>query len=88
MRSLTSAIVAIGMLFAPAPALAQTYDPGYPVCMHVYGEELGDRMDCIFTSLAQCAATAYGLPATCLINPYYASARKLPSTRSNRRRAW
>jgi hypothetical protein len=50
------------------------YDPNYPVCMHVYGELEGERMDCIFGSLAQCAASASGRPATCLINPYFAQA--------------
>jgi len=88
MRLVTSAFIAIGLLLASAPAPAQIYDPAHPVCMHVYGEELGDRMDCIFTSLAQCAASAFGLPAVCLINPYYASARKPAPTRSSRRRAW
>lgn len=74
MRSFIPAIVAIGMLMASAPALAQLYDPRYPVCMHVYGEQEGDRMDCIFTSPGQCAASASGRSAQCLMNPYYASA--------------
>jgi len=77
MKIPTSAILALGALVAASlPASAQTYDPSHPVCMHVYGEELGDRTDCIFTSLAQCAAAASGLPATCLINPYYAQVRQ------------
>ena len=77
MKILTSAILALGALVAASlPASAQTYSPGYPVCIHVYGEQLGDRTDCIFTSLAQCAAAASGLPATCLINPYYAQVRQ------------
>jgi hypothetical protein len=76
-KILSSAILALGALVAASPpASAQTYAPGYPVCMHVYGEELGDRTDCMFTSLAQCAAAASGLPATCLINPYYAQVRQ------------
>src|SRR5512143_326169 len=29
-------ILAIGACLASAPAGAQTYDPRYPVCMHVY----------------------------------------------------
>ncbi len=81
MRSLLSAMAAIGTLMASAPTLAQLYDPGYPVCMHVYGEQEGERMDCIFTSLAQCAASASGRPATCLINPYYAHAPRLRPNR-------
>ena len=84
MKSLMSAIVVVGTLLALAPASAQTYDPRYPVCMHVYGVLEGDRIDCDFTSLAQCAASASGRPATCLINPYYAYARRTPY-RSDRR---
>jgi hypothetical protein len=85
MRLLAFAIVVVGTLLALAPASAQTYDPRYPVCMHVYGVLEGERMDCDFTSLAQCAASASALPATCLINPYYAYARR-PPNRSYRRR--
>lgn len=72
-------IFGLATAFAATSARAQTYDPKYPVCMHVYGDLVGERMDCIFTSLAQCAASASGLPAMCLINPYFAP-------RSDRRR--
>ena len=65
-------ILALAMALIATPVQAQMYDPNYPVCMHVYGELEGERMDCIFTSLAQCAATASGRSATCLINPYFA----------------
>jgi hypothetical protein len=70
---LTFTILALAMAVIGTSAQAQIYDPSYPVCMHVYGDK-GDRMDCIFTSLAQCAATASGRSATCLINPYFAQA--------------
>lgn len=76
MRLLAPAILVSAALAGPDTASAQMYDPSHPVCMQVYGEELGDRMDCVFTSLAQCAASARGLPATCLTNPYYSHARK------------
>ena len=36
MRILALAILAIGSI-SIGPAAAQTYDPGYPVCLHVYG---------------------------------------------------
>jgi hypothetical protein len=65
-------ILALAMAVIATSVQAQMYDPSYPVCMHVYGELEGERMDCIFTSLAQCAATASGRSATCLINPYFA----------------
>ena len=60
---LVFAILALAVTFIGTSVQAQMYDPNYPVCMHVYGELEGERMDCIFTSLAQCAATASGRPA-------------------------
>lgn len=72
MRSLLSAIVAIGTLLALTPASAQTYDPDYPVCMQVTEMFGGTHFDCSFTSIPQCRTSARGLPATCLINPYFA----------------
>lgn len=74
MARLVFSVVALALAVVATSARAQMYDPSRPVCMHVYGEQLGERMDCTFTSLAQCAATASGLPATCLINPYFAPA--------------
>ena len=68
------AISALATIVLSVPARAQTYDPSYPVCMHVYGDLEGDRIDCIFTSIPQCRASATGRPATCLINPYSAQA--------------
>ena len=77
MRILASTLLAIGTILAAAPAQAQTYDPSYPVCMKVYTGSNGgggEWNDCTFTSLPQCAATASGRAATCMINPYYAFA--------------
>ncbi|MBS0528471.1 MAG: DUF3551 domain-containing protein [Proteobacteria bacterium] len=72
MRMLQVSVISLSVwLVGPIAVSAQTYDPNYPVCMHVFGEQLGDRMDCIFTSMAQCMASASGLPALCLMNPYY-----------------
>ena len=86
MPKLLLAIPAIATIFIAAPAHAQLYDPRYPVCLHVFGELEGERMDCIFTSMAQCRASASGRPATCLINPYFAQA-SAPPARTSRRRA-
>jgi hypothetical protein len=66
------AVSALATMLMAVPVRAQTYDPAYPVCIHVYGDLEGDRIDCIFTSLPQCQASAFGRPATCLINPYFA----------------
>lgn len=76
-------IFALGMVWAAAPARAQTYDPRYPVCMHVVG--LGSSYyDCSFASLSQCAASASGRPAQCDVNPFYAGASN-SFARSDRR---
>lgn len=72
MRFLALTIIAAGTLVAAAPARAQTYDPGYPVCLHVYGPVT--YYECSYTSLPQCNMSASGRAAQCLINPYYASA--------------
>jgi hypothetical protein len=68
------AMSALAVLVVSAPVRAQTYDPRSPVCMHVFGELEGERMDCIFSSWAQCQATASSRPATCLMNPYFVQA--------------
>lgn len=75
MVKLIFAVMSLATAVVAVPVKAQMYDPRYPVCMHVYGMLEGERMDCIFTSLAQCRASASGLPAICLINPFFAGAR-------------
>jgi hypothetical protein len=71
MRALVWLILATGMIVAAAPASAQRYDPKYPVCMEVYGSD-GSRIECFYTSMAQCKAGAgTGVPGLCFDNPYY-----------------
>ncbi len=41
----------------------------YPVCLHVYGPVTYD--ECAYTSIEQCRPVASGLPAQCLMNPFY-----------------
>ena len=72
MRILALAIPLIATLSAAAPASAQTYAPGYPVCLQIYGPI--NYFDCRYTSLPQCNASASGRAAQCVINPYFASA--------------
>jgi Protein of unknown function (DUF3551) len=62
-----------GLISAPMLAHAQTYDPKYPVCMQKYGLG-GGYIDCSYTSLAQCNASASSRAAQCLTNPYFAQA--------------
>src|SRR5450432_780379 len=44
MRIPALAILMIATVLTAAPARAQTYDPAYPVCLHVYSENGG--IDC------------------------------------------
>ncbi|BBO02671.1 hypothetical protein ABH991_002216 [Bradyrhizobium ottawaense] len=74
MRFSFGMVVMVGAVLAAAPSHAQTFDPRYPVCMHVYSGANGgggEWYDCSFTSLPQCRATAYGRSAICDLNPYY-----------------
>jgi hypothetical protein len=59
MRVLACTILTIATVWVAATARAQTYDPSYPVCLQTYGID-GSYIDCSFTSLAQCAASASG----------------------------
>jgi Protein of unknown function (DUF3551) len=84
MRILALAVLAIGTVSVAGPAAAQTYDPDYPVCLHVYGPIT--YYDCRYTSLPQCAASASGRAAQCVINPYFANAEKPMGPRHRRHR--
>ncbi|WP_245310841.1 DUF3551 domain-containing protein [Bradyrhizobium valentinum] len=81
-RILALAILAIGMV-SIGPAAAQTYDPAYPVCLHVYGRL--NYYECRYTSLPQCNSSASGRAAQCVINPYFASAQEPAGYRRHRR---
>jgi hypothetical protein len=83
MRIPALAILAIAAASGAAPAQAQTYDPNYPVCLHVYGRI--NYYECSYTSLPQCNMSASGRPAQCEINPYYAHASQQPSARRSKR---
>ena len=65
------AILTIVTVSTAAPARAQTYNPAYPVCLEKYGSYI----ECAYTSLAQCAQSASGRAAQCVINPNFASAQ-------------
>jgi hypothetical protein len=68
MRILALAILTTVLM--ATPTLAQTYDPAYPVCLHVY--KFGGYYECSYTSLPQCNMSASGRGAMCIVNPYYA----------------
>jgi hypothetical protein len=65
-------VLACGTIMVGAPAHAQTYDPNYPICMQVVTWGGGEYNECSYTSIAQCAASASGRAAHCIVNPYFA----------------
>ena len=75
MRILFWAVLTIAAISATASARAQTYNPRYPVCMKVIQNFGGERYECAYDSLEQCAASAVGLSATCIVNPFYRGRR-------------
>ena len=82
MRNLALAILASATVSMAGPAAAQTYAPGYPVCLHVYGPLT--YYECRYRSLAQCNVSASGRAAQCVVNPYFANAQ-VPVQRGYRR---
>jgi hypothetical protein len=77
------AILTIATVLMGTPARAQTYNPAYPVCLQTYGRD-GNYIECGYTSLAQCAQSASGRAAQCIINPYFASGQVPAGPRSRR----
>jgi len=73
MRRASFALVAAGLLVTAGLADAQTYDPGYPVCMQIYGPV--GYFDCRYAALEQCRFLAVGRSASCIVNPYFAQTR-------------
>jgi hypothetical protein len=84
MRILALAIFVIGTV-SIGLAAAQTYDPAYPVCLHVYSRMGSNYYECSYTSLPQCNASASGRSAQCVINPYFAGAGEPARYRRHRR---
>ena len=79
MRILSVVILTITAVWTAEPARAQTYDPDYPVCLHVFRP--WEYFQCAYTSLAQCAPAASGRGAMCIVNPYFAGPQRKPHRR-------
>lgn len=84
MHMLRWTILAIGTIAVIAPAVAQRYDPRYPVCLEVK-QQGSMTIDCSFTSLDECRGTASGRNGTCYANPYWSQAKAPPGRRSRLR---
>jgi hypothetical protein len=83
MRIPALGLFTIVMVLSSAPAPAQTYSPGYPVCLYAYRWG-GSDVDCRYTTMAQCAAAVSGRGGTCVLNPYSANAQ-MPGEPTSRR---
>ena len=81
------ALPLLAMILAAAPAQAQTYDPRYPVCLHVFGELEGERIDCLYSTMAQCRASASGRSAMCEVNPNFPQVTDAPPVYRRHQRA-
>ena len=71
MRNLAMTILTVATILPATAALAQTYDPKYPVCLQIYQGREDYYFECAYTSLAQCNMSASGRAAQCVVNPYY-----------------
>ena len=83
MRILPLTVVTAGLIASAIQARAQTYDPAFPVCAHVIPLGGGSIEDCTYYTMAQCAMSASGRAAYCLLNPFYGGA--MASRRNDRR---
>ena len=70
------------------PARAQTYDPSYPVCLQIYQGIADFYFECHYRTMAQCAASASGRAAQCVVNPYYGGPNTGRSKRQKRPRQY
>jgi hypothetical protein len=83
-------VLALSILIAvltAASANAQTFAGNGPICLERYQWGGSRSIYCDYSSIAQCQATASGLPAMCVTNPYYANAQapREPAYRQPRR---
>ena len=78
------AILTIATVLTGAPVGPRRITPDYPVYPQAFGEKAG-YIECGYTSLPRCDASASGRAAQCIINPYFASARVLADYRRHRR---
>jgi Protein of unknown function (DUF3551) len=83
---LRASIIAGAAILVVAPASAQRYDANYPVCLQKWEWGGSSTIYCRYNSWEECKATASGLSAMCMDNPYWSQPRP-PSART-RGPAW
>ena len=82
--ALAAAVALAATINPAAPVRAQTYDPNYPVCLQVYRGFMDYYFECGYQTMAECAASASGRAAQCVVNPYYSGPKAGRSKRSKR----
>ncbi|TYO66718.1 DUF3551 domain-containing protein [Bradyrhizobium hipponense] len=70
MRALPFLVIACITMSALAPAAAQQFSGNYPICLQRWEWGGSTTIWCQYSSWEECKATAAGLPAMCLVNPY------------------
>jgi Protein of unknown function (DUF3551) len=78
-------MILVATILLVAPAMAQRYDPNYPVCLQKWGEGGLTAIDCSYMSLDQCRMAASGRSAICYANPYWPQANQASPSRAPRR---
>jgi hypothetical protein len=71
MGALGAAIVAGATILTVTPATAERYDPRFPVCLQKWEWGGSNTVYCSYPSWEACKATAAGLSAMCVANPYW-----------------
>jgi hypothetical protein len=79
-------LIALGTVFAVWAGTTQPSNAQSPWGPRAWCTQGGTRdatpfPDCSYYTLAQCRQTAWGLGLSCMANPYYAQARKVPVRR-------
>ena len=74
MRVIRLMVLAGATILGIAPGTAQRYDPAYTFCLRKWERGGSSTIYCSYTSWDQCRATALGLSAMCLANPYWSQA--------------
>ena len=70
MRALPFLLIFWIAMSAPAPAVAQRFGGHYPVCLQKWEWGGSSSILCRYSSWDECRATASGLSAMCVANPY------------------
>ena len=86
MRIPALAILTAVAVLTAGEAPAQTYGGNAPFCLQHFRWGGSDNIDCGYSTLAQCNATASGLAAICIANPYLAHAQAPAAPRYRRQR--